>query len=384
MGENKMLDDTLTTVFWTVFTALGFSVLFNMFENIGKRYANRTRQLSVFRQELPLTVMVGSLMLLMRVMNRSFATTEIEWYWLMINIQLIFLIFTDLMVRSGWTYLIVNTCGAISFAETGGVTILAWGIFVVAGLAIFMESHYSRSWSADNPVLFALPPLALDALFWVLMYVGWHPTMRIIVTNYIGFVCAFAMLFINSRNQHSDQQIVKRLTHEVQFDALTGVRNWAMFQTDFNTAYAGVKKNWPLAVLTMDLDNFKHINDTFGHLVGNEALTTTASGIEKLLQSIDADYHLYRTGGEEFAIILPHTDAAVAEEIAKQCQAVVRAQVITTDAGTQAMTASFGLTAAVVKDRDATTTFKRADEALYTSKREGRDRLTVDFCPMAA
>lgn len=376
-----MLVTTVTTTFWTVFAALGFAALFNMLESIGRQHASKTRQLGVFRRELPLVLVISALMLIMRVINFKLHGTDM--YWLMINIQLIFMIYSDLMLESTWSFLIIKAFGVISIADTGGLNPLTWVMFIGSGLAIFSESHYSRNWSPDNPVLFALPPIAIDTLFWALMYFAYRPTNETMIANFVGFIAAFAMLFVNSRTQRADQQIVKRLTHEVQFDALTGVRNWAMFQTDFNRSYANVKKDWPLAILTMDLDNFKSINDTFGHLAGNEALTVTASSIERLLQGIDHDYHLYRTGGEEFAIILPRTDAKMAQAIAKQCQDAVRAQVISTEVGSQSMTASFGLTEAVVKDRDATTTFKRADKALYTSKREGRDRLTVDFSAMA-
>ena len=376
-----MLVNTVTTTFWTVFAALGFAALFNMLDNLGRRYASKTRQLGVFRRELPMVFVISALMLVMRMINASMSHSDM--YWLMINIQLIFMIYTDLMLESTWSFLIIKIFGILSIADTGGLNPVTWALFLGSGLAIFLESHYSRNWSPDNPVLFALPPIAIDTLFWLAMYVGYRPSNSTMVANFVGFIAAFTMLFLNSRTQRADQQIVKRLTHEVQFDALTGVRNWSMFQNDFNSAYANVKKDWPLAILTMDLDNFKGINDTFGHLAGNQALTTTASSIERLLQSIDHDYHLYRTGGEEFAIILPHTDADMAQVVAKQCQDVVRTQVISTDAGKQTMTASFGLTQAIVKDRDATTTFKRADQALYTSKREGRDRLTVDFVAVA-
>jgi diguanylate cyclase (GGDEF)-like protein len=376
-----MLVNTVTTTFWTVFAALGFAALFNMLENLGRRYANKTRQLGVFRRELPLVFVISALMLVMRMINVHMSHSDM--YWLMINIQLIFMIYTDLMLESTWSFLIIKIFGVLSLVGTGGLNPFTWVLFLGSGLAIFLESHYSRNWSPDNPVLFALPPIAIDTLFWLAMYVGYRPSISTMVANFVGFIAGFTMLFLNSRTQRADQQIVKRLTHEVQFDALTGVRNWSMFQNDFNSAYANVKKDWPLAILTMDLDNFKGINDTFGHLAGNQALTTTASSIERLLQSIDHDYHLYRTGGEEFAIILPHTDADMAQVVAKQCQDVVRTQVISTDVGTQTMTASFGLTQAIVKDRDATTTFKRADQALYTSKREGRDRLTVDFVAAA-
>lgn len=364
--------------FWTVFAALGFATMFNLLEHVGRQYANRNHLLGTFQQEIPLTIVISALMLLMRVMNKDIHAQDMTQYWLLVSVQMVFVIYTDLMVESIWTFLTVKVFAAISFAGTGAMTVLAWGIFVLAGLSIFWESRYTQKWSQSRPFLFAIPPMLLDAVFWGLMYVGWHPTPLTIMANYIGFTCAMVALFANSRNQRADQQIVARLTHEIQFDGLTGVRNWTMFQQDFNQAYASVKVSWPLAILAMDLDNFKGINDTYGHLTGNEVLITAATTLEKLVQSIDADYHLYRTGGEEFAVILPHTDPMTAKKIGQRCQQAIRELTITTKVGPLNLTASFGMTQALDKDRDATAVFKRADQALYRSKRAGRDRLTIN------
>lgn len=372
-----MIVETLKVGFWSIFAALGFSVIFNLLETIGHRYANKHHQLGVFTQEIPLTLGISLLMLVMRMMNRAANSVNIDEYWMLISLQLIFMLYTDLMVHSFWTFTIVKVFAAFSLVDTGGMTIIAWALFMVTGLAIFFESHYSRSWSADNPFLFAIPPVVVNLAFWGLMWLGWHVAWDIIAANFIGFALAFTMLFINSRTQRVDQQIVARLTHEVQFDALTGVRNWSMFQEDFNRMYAEAKNDGELAVIAMDLDNFKDINDTFGHLTGNEVLTAVAGSLEKMLHDRDSDYHIYRTGGEEFTIILPHTNRLFAKNITEDCQKVVRNITIDTPRGPLKITASFGLTHAMQTDRDATSTFRRADKMLYVSKQAGRDQISI-------
>lgn len=379
-----MIGESLAIVFWTVFAALGFSTIFNLMENVGRHYASQRHLLGSFRREIPILIFMCVLMILMRLMNKVVHGSDINQYWLLINVQIFFLVYADLMVENIWTFLITKVFATISFVGTGGLTVVALAIFVVSGLTVFLEPRYTKSWSPDNPVLFMLPALALDACFWAVMAVTWHPSLVVIAMNYVGFACAIVVVFVNGRNQRADQQIVARLKHETQIDGLTGVRNWTMFQRDFSRAHANVKIAWPLGILAMDLDNFKMINDTYGHLAGNEALVTTATTLEKLLQTLDQDYHLYRTGGEEFAIILPHTDAMTAKKIGLDCQQAVRQLTITTDQGDLSMTASFGLTQALDKDRDATATFKRADEALYRSKQAGRDRLTINHQTLAS
>ncbi|KRM55678.1 GGDEF domain-containing protein [Lacticaseibacillus sharpeae] len=372
-----MFVETLKVLFWSVLGALGFAVLFNLLENIGNRYASKHHLLGVFAQEIPLTIGISAIMLIMRALNIPANQSDIHEYWMLISLQLIFMLYTDLMVHSVWTFSIIKVFAAISLVGTGGMTILAWLLFMVTGLVIFTESHYSSNWSPDNPLLFAIPPVIVNIAFWALMWLGWHPTFQIIATNFIGFICAFALLFINGRTQRVDQQIVARLTHEVQFDALTGVRNWLMFQEDFNREYSQAKDKTKLGVIALDLDNFKQVNDTFGHLVGNEVLTATATALEKALQDHDPSFHIYRTGGEEFTIILPHTDQVFAKSITEECQRVIRDLRIETGQGPLTLTASFGLTQAQPGDRDATATFRRADKMLYISKQSGRDTISI-------
>jgi diguanylate cyclase (GGDEF)-like protein len=249
---------------------------------------------------------------------------------------------------------------------------------MVIGSALFFESHYAKNWSPDNPWLFALPPLVVDAAAWVGIWLVWRPAMHILISNYIAFVIAILVIFFNGRSQRSSEQVMARLTHETQFDALSGVRNWAMFQSDLTHAYTQVKNDEPLGVMTFDLDHFKAINDTHGHLAGNAALKAAAQGLESMLQTQDPKYHVYRTGGEEFAVILPNTTCQRAREIGLDALECMRQLQITTQAGELKLTASFGMTQANAKDRDATATFRRADQALYLAKNAGRDRLAID------
>lgn len=151
-----------------------------------------------------------------------------------------------------------------------------------------------------------------------------------------------------------------------------------MFQTDLTQSYAKASPDQPLGVMTFDLDHFKAINDTHGHLAGNAALKAAAQGLDTMLQRQDPDYHVYRTGGEEFAVILPNTTCEQARQIGLDALECMRRLQIVTKAGELKLTASFGMTQANTQDRDATATFRRADQALYVAKNAGRNRLAID------
>ena len=373
-----MFAQVLTMIVITLLGALGYTVLYGMLETYSAQRAAKRHNVGQFQQTFPLVIGVSGLMLAMRVMNIAANSQDIVLYWTLINLQLLMIMYTDLMSSNLWAFLILKVVECLTFIETGGRTVILWLVLTIVGSALFFESHYAKNWSPDNPWLFALPPIVIDASFWVLLWLRWQPTSTIILGNFSAFVIAMLVIFANGRNQRSSELVVARLTHETQFDGLTGVRNWAMFQNDLTKAYADASIEQPLGVMTFDLDHFKAINDTYGHLAGNATLKATASALDAMLQSHDPSYHVYRTGGEEFAVILPNTHEQHAQQIGLDALNCVRHLQIATEVGTLSITASFGLTHALAEDRDATTTFRRADQALYLAKNAGRNRLAID------
>ena len=140
---------------------------------------------------------------------------------------------------------------------------------------------------------------------------------------------------------------------------------------EYETARNG-RTNEPLSVLMLDLDDFKNLNDTFGHMRGDIALRSTADVLRKTLRKSDT---ICRYGGEEFLVVLPDTDAEKASILA------ARVFVAIEEAGTAEglpLTISIGL-AQRQEDEAAETLLHRADKALYASKATGRNRFSVDI-----
>jgi diguanylate cyclase (GGDEF)-like protein/PAS domain S-box-containing protein len=131
----------------------------------------------------------------------------------------------------------------------------------------------------------------------------------------------------------------------------------------------------PLSVAMLDLDHFKHVNDTHGHVVGDEVLREIARRLERAIRVYDS---VGRFGGEEFMIVLPGTDRADAQQAAERIRAEISREPVLTSAGGVRVTGSLG----VVTHRgeavsDATGLLVAADDALYDAKGSGRDRVTV-------
>jgi len=175
------------------------------------------------------------------------------------------------------------------------------------------------------------------------------------------------------------RQKYTRLNNDATRDALTGLANRRTLMYTLEREMALVNRTgWPLAMIMVDIDHFKKFNDTYGHQAGDLVLQRTARRLSSLVRESDV---VARFGGEEFAILLPGTHLDHATEIANQLRNSLRCDVVQFDGHELAVTASFGVaevqTCAV---RDTETLIGLADEALYDSKKAGRDRVTVSSC----
>ena len=133
----------------------------------------------------------------------------------------------------------------------------------------------------------------------------------------------------------------------------------------------------PVSVAMVDLDHFKHINDTHGHMVGDEVLREVSRRLADVVRLYD---RVGRFGGEEFVVVLPGTSQAEAEAAAERIREELSREPVPTSVGPIPVTASLGV---VTREgelaNDATTLLVAADTALYSSKESGRDRVTIAF-----
>jgi diguanylate cyclase (GGDEF)-like protein len=164
-------------------------------------------------------------------------------------------------------------------------------------------------------------------------------------------------------------------------DELTGLANHRRFQELLTTEMDQVRRyHYPVGLIMLDVDNFKAVNDTYGHPQGDVVLREVARVVRESSRETDAPS---RYGGEEMAVILPHTDLEGAFAIAER----VRTSVETLEIplmerqGTLRVTASLGVAASSTGDKDAL--IASADAALYTAKRQGKNR-TISDTPSAA
>lgn len=154
-------------------------------------------------------------------------------------------------------------------------------------------------------------------------------------------------------------------------DVLTGVNNRSTFDAtvtrEINLAH---RNGSELAMLVIDIDHFKRVNDTYGHAAGDEVIKTVAHMIQLSLRSTD---HIFRYGGEEFVVLLESSDCEKACLIADRILDSVRHAVVVWQGQKLSAAVSIGLSCLDATDT-ASDLFNRADRALYEAKKTGRDQ----------
>lgn len=367
--------DYFREMFFVVIGTLGFATVNTQIALGTQRQVRVRRDLNLTRQVIPQIVYVCIVLVLLRVLEINASMSQ---SWILLNLQLVVLLSASMIVETFGSFLLIQVVGALLFATTNALTLKIVPFYFLSFLLIYSMHWYGEVLNR-HPSLLIVPPMIVGAIYWTVIGMYYQPraTVMQIVVNYVGFVWAYLAFVDYDQYQQKDQRIVAKLTREVQYDALTQARNWGTFQSDLNDNFA--RQTERPALIVFDIDYFKSINDTYGHLTGNQVLITLSGQMMQFLQSKNTDYQFYRTGGEEFAIVMPDTTIEQATEVVKACQQLIRQMVILTSKGDAVhITCSFGVTLAQATDPNPTAQFKRADHYLYQAKREGRDCTSVE------
>lgn len=158
-------------------------------------------------------------------------------------------------------------------------------------------------------------------------------------------------------------------------DQLTGLPNRRAFQQDFVRFVAETDRYGGASALVMvDVDHFKAVNDTHGHEVGDRVLQAVANVLLAQRRTTD---RVARLGGEEMALLLPQTDAVGATEVAERCRQAIADATVNTARGPVRVTASFGVAVYRARSQGGDRLYDRADRALYAAKHAGRNRVEL-------
>ncbi|MCK4710699.1 MAG: GGDEF domain-containing protein, partial [Gammaproteobacteria bacterium] len=213
--------------------------------------------------------------------------------------------------------------------------------------------------------------------FWNAEKVFWSMTVLMVLV--VGIFLAFRHRELVSLNSSLQQQIdlaTEQLSQSNEYlrdltvtDALTGISNRRAFENSLQEFMTRAHRyDNKFSMLIFDIDNFKRLNDQYGHDMGDSVLRELVNRVSNIVRDVDV---LSRWGGEEFTILMVQTSKEGALKMAERCRKVV-ADTLFDEVGS--VTISLGVTGFQQDDNDRKF-FKRADDALYQAKSEGKNRV---------
>ena len=300
-------------------------------------------------------------------------------------------------IASSLGALFIGVVGIVFRRRLGAVGVCALSVVAIACISIFaLYGH--REMTADS----ILP--AIGFYLWLVLFAGYFFPRRTALALITATAAAatsvvivgglsvspgtwFVMLsafclagFVVSYLRHRLSRLLSILARAARVDPLTNVLNRGGFEERFAQEIERARRgSRPLTLLIADIDNFKAINDRFGHATGDRVLQGVA---EVLSRSTRASDVVARLGGEEFGVLLPEAECDVGIEIAER----IRHELIETpsvDGGPSMVTVSIGVASFPDDGSCGESLFRVADAAVYAAKDLGRDRV-VAFSPSLA
>jgi diguanylate cyclase (GGDEF)-like protein/PAS domain S-box-containing protein len=177
----------------------------------------------------------------------------------------------------------------------------------------------------------------------------------------------------NSREQKVLQEL-EQSRQEKFIDPLLGIGNRRFAEVIFESRQYELKAfQVPYSVVMVDLDDFKEVNDQYGHNIGDQVLQMVVRSIESILRSLD---FIIRWGGDEFVLFLPHAAGPGLEDVLKRIQIFVEKSFLMVEGQKVTVSASIGATSALAED-SLVEIIKRVDDLMYRSKEGGKNRFLI-------
>lgn len=262
-----------------------------------------------------------------------------------------------------------------------GAVFLFMSLFPVRNVSgLFPKGKLKTKWDMLSTLVVCF---ILGYLYFAYDY--WHHRTDLESVSFVvPVIFFFGGVFVYVVGKLADQSAkdikkIALLQHESITDPLMQINNRRHFdkrvEEERNIA---LRYGLPLSVLLIDVDNFKNINDTFGHIVGDEVLRNLAKEIKVIARESDI---VARYGGEEVAVIAPSTSKDKARQFAERMRSIIEKSVIALNCATQEeikITVSIGVSDLDLQKKECCTTLvQKVDEALYEAKRLGKNRVEV-------
>ncbi|ASG80452.1 GGDEF domain-containing protein [Lactiplantibacillus pentosus] len=302
--------------------------------------------------------------------------------WEFVNFHLIAVIFCAFFLNIRMPYYTLLPVVIVYMVFDQSIFFWESWSYAAVFVGFFWSLNYLRLWvqkHAHSWVYYYGTVGFFGGVLWGLIKVKYSLSWENTLQEY-GYLLIFAGLlyaYVNMLTQ--DSEIKLRLAQFASHDALTQTENFAAYTEHIKYLFDdSTANNLNLSMMMFDIDHFKHVNDTYGHLAGDRVLQEVSETVQTVLSENDPKVKLYRTGGEEFNVLFPGYDLVSTRAIVRQIFVAVNHLVVKYGDQEIAVSISVGVSTLHQADDSPVDFYNRVDQNLYFSKRHGRMRVTVD------
>ncbi|WP_203181020.1 GGDEF domain-containing protein [Lactiplantibacillus pentosus] len=302
--------------------------------------------------------------------------------WEFVNFHLIAVIFCAFFLNIRMPYYTLLPVVIVYMVFDQSIFFWESWSYAAVFVGFFWSLNYLRLWvqkHAHSWVYYYGTVGFFGGVLWGLIKVKYSLSWENTLQEY-GYLLIFAGLlyaYVNMLTQ--DSEIKLRLAQFASHDALTQTENFAAYTEHIKYLFDdSTANNLNLSMMMFDIDHFKHVNDTYGHLAGDRVLQEVSETVQTVLSENDPKVKLYWTGGEEFNVLFPGYDLVSTRAIVRQIFAAVNHLVVKYGDQEIAVSISVGVSTLHQADDSPVDFYNRVDQNLYFSKRHGRMRVTVD------
>lgn len=291
------------------------------------------------------------------------------------NALLLLLEMFVLAVRDRKLYFVIGvTVGFITmvpYVLMADIDVRVAMIFLVTIPLMLVSCYFTIN---KNSLVRWLTFLIVGIAFWTLRKIEWLGSQKMMLFLLLSYLIQATIIFWLFFLYEKNQQIIAKNEHDALFDEMTSTKNYRAFVRELDQlvqVHAEAEDKTPLALIMVDVDHFKLINDTYGNLVGNEVLKAVSGKLVESADELGIIADVYRIGGEEFAILLREKNKGQAQTFIEKCRADL-AQTSASQEHEIYVIISVGYE--LLKSREtAIDFFQRIDSLLYQAKRNGRN-----------
>lgn len=216
------------------------------------------------------------------------------------------------------------------------------------------------------------------AVLWFFVTIKFGLTRNIFLQEWLYLIIFEVLLYSYVTMLLRESDLRGHLVAFANHDALTKTENYAAYDNEMKYMFTDSRgNNLNLSMMMFDIDHFKVVNDTYGHLAGDTVLQQVVDEVQTVIDENDPNVKLYRTGGEEFNILFPGYDLSATEPIVREIFASLNNLNIDVGENSINISVSIGVSTVSKRDLEPDDFYNRVDRNLYHSKENGRMQITA-------